>query len=289
MGGWVGGRTCLVQAGDILFIPEGWWHQVDSESQTIALNYVCIELPFTHPPTHPLTHPPTHLLVLQWYDGFVETHLETGEGRGEAEEGGGEDMLPFYFRATLQKTIEQEKTRLLTEANQQATAGPSTHTPSYPPNHPPTHPPPSTACQAAIPTFNIEINDQGWRNLLKLALQPPTDPPLFNCILRVIPLPTMLSLLPPMFLNEEDGWVRENWARCFLQLSPVTVEALTRRWEEEEGEEGGGGKDAMAVFFETIFEGHEEAMKQHLFRQKEAFAQEACRKVVGLDCDSDCK
>ena len=34
------GITCLLlQAGDALFIPEGWWHQVDSQETTIAVNF----------------------------------------------------------------------------------------------------------------------------------------------------------------------------------------------------------------------------------------------------------
>lgn len=28
-----------MQAGDALFLPEGWWHQIDSEGVTIAVNF----------------------------------------------------------------------------------------------------------------------------------------------------------------------------------------------------------------------------------------------------------
>ena len=28
-----------MQAGDALFLPEGWWHQIDSEGSTIAVNF----------------------------------------------------------------------------------------------------------------------------------------------------------------------------------------------------------------------------------------------------------
>ena len=31
--------TCTLQAGDSLFIPEGWWHRVESQEYTVALNY----------------------------------------------------------------------------------------------------------------------------------------------------------------------------------------------------------------------------------------------------------
>lgn len=31
--------ACVGQAGDALFVPEGWWHQVSSEGVTIAVNF----------------------------------------------------------------------------------------------------------------------------------------------------------------------------------------------------------------------------------------------------------
>lgn len=33
------GETIMLHAGDALFIPEGWWHQVDSEADTIGVNF----------------------------------------------------------------------------------------------------------------------------------------------------------------------------------------------------------------------------------------------------------
>jgi len=44
---------CDPQAGDALFIPAGWWHQVDSSAQTIAVNYW-----FATPKTTSLTPAP---------------------------------------------------------------------------------------------------------------------------------------------------------------------------------------------------------------------------------------
>lgn len=82
-------------AGDVLFLPEGWWHQVDSAAHTVALNY--------------------------WWAGFVETVLEAG---GEEEEGDADHMLQFYLRATLQRAVEKERGRMLAEARSKALAGP---------------------------------------------------------------------------------------------------------------------------------------------------------------------
>lgn len=31
--------TAELRAGDSLYIPEGWWHQVHSDARTIAINY----------------------------------------------------------------------------------------------------------------------------------------------------------------------------------------------------------------------------------------------------------
>ena len=31
--------TAELSAGDAVFIPEGWWHQVDSSDHTIAVNF----------------------------------------------------------------------------------------------------------------------------------------------------------------------------------------------------------------------------------------------------------
>ncbi len=97
-----------VEAGDVLFLPEGWWHQVDSAARTVALNY--------------------------WVAGFVESVLEGG-GAGEQEEEGeeeeeeeeeeekGDGMVPFYLRAVVQRAVERERGRLLAQAVQKAWAG----------------------------------------------------------------------------------------------------------------------------------------------------------------------
>jgi hypothetical protein len=97
-----------LEAGDVLFIPEGWWHQVDSAFRTVALNY--------------------------WFAGFVESVLDGGSHRGEGgeeeeEEGKeapgaeAEAMLPFYLRAVVQRAVERERERLLAEAVGKALAG----------------------------------------------------------------------------------------------------------------------------------------------------------------------
>lgn len=87
-----------LEEGDALYMPEGWWHQVDSAAHTVALNY--------------------------WWAGFVETVLEEDEAE-EGEEGGGTGMLQFYLRATLQRAVEKERSRMLAEARRKALAGPS--------------------------------------------------------------------------------------------------------------------------------------------------------------------
>lgn len=104
-----------VEEGDVLFIPEGWWHQVDSEGNTAALNY--------------------------WWAGFVEEVLDGGNeweedeaavraalGLGPAEpreeDGDGESdedrMLQFYLRATLQRVVERARARMLKKSRHRA-------------------------------------------------------------------------------------------------------------------------------------------------------------------------
>lgn len=105
-----------LEAGDALFLPQGWWHQVDSGTRTVALNY--------------------------WVAGFVEEVLdggrhredqEGGPGEGEREGGAGEEgeedgddddeMLPFYLRAVLQRAVERERKRMVEAAVRKALAG----------------------------------------------------------------------------------------------------------------------------------------------------------------------
>lgn len=94
-----------LDAGDVLFLPQGWWHQVDSSTRTVALNY--------------------------WVAGFVEqvldggVHREDEEPQGEGEGAGGDDdeMLPFYLRAVLQRAVERERNRMVEAAVGKALAG----------------------------------------------------------------------------------------------------------------------------------------------------------------------
>lgn len=62
------------QAGDALFLPEGWWHQVDSEGVTIAVNF--------------------------WWRSHFDRHL-------------GGHMDAYYLRRAAQSLTESRKAELL--------------------------------------------------------------------------------------------------------------------------------------------------------------------------------
>jgi len=107
-------------------------------------------------------------------------------------------------------------------------------------------------------------------------------------VLLLLSLGEMKDVLTQLIGRERGKGGKEEWVRALLLTRPVVVEAITRTWEgegeEEEEEEGEGkGGEEMAKFFAVIFpEGHEEAIQKHLFEGKEAFAREACARVVGL-------
>ncbi|TYZ61268.1 hypothetical protein PybrP1_009569 [[Pythium] brassicae (nom. inval.)] len=61
----------VVDAGDALFIPEGWWHQVDSDASTIAVNF--------------------------WFDG-LQKHLATQVPKA---------MAPYCLRVLLQDEVKR--------------------------------------------------------------------------------------------------------------------------------------------------------------------------------------
>ena len=120
----------------------------------------------------------------------------------------------------------------------------------------------------------------------------PSTPSLFESVLLLLSLREMKDVLTQV-IERKGG--KERWVRALLLTRPVVVEAITTTWEgeeeeeEEEEEEKGEGKggreggEEMAKFFAVIFpRGHEEAIQKHLFEGKEAFAREACARVVGL-------
>lgn len=63
-------RRFEVMAGDALVIPEGWWHQVDSDEFTIAVNY--------------------------WWDGVREQLVSD------------QRMVPYYARVMLEELVKQQ-------------------------------------------------------------------------------------------------------------------------------------------------------------------------------------
>lgn len=67
---------------DALFVPEGWWHQVDSDAYTIAVNF--------------------------WFDGLRQQLTEMPE------------MTPYYSRVLLEDLIKRETERYLQNLRQKA-------------------------------------------------------------------------------------------------------------------------------------------------------------------------
>ena len=76
-------QTTSVQAGDALYIPEGWWHQIDSVAGTIAVNI--------------------------WWRSAFDRQL-------------GGHMDAYYLRRALQSLTETHKAQLLKEPLHRASA-----------------------------------------------------------------------------------------------------------------------------------------------------------------------
>lgn len=74
----------VVDAGDALFIPEGWWHQVDSDAFTIAVNF--------------------------WFDGLQKQLTQEPT------------MTPYYASVLLQDLLKRESERYLEELRTSAMA-----------------------------------------------------------------------------------------------------------------------------------------------------------------------
>src|SRR3546814_5028023 len=63
----------------LLFIPEGWWHQVDSDTGTIALNY-CVKSPLYHLLNNPsLTTYVVRAALHRSVDYTIEAQLHTAQ------------------------------------------------------------------------------------------------------------------------------------------------------------------------------------------------------------------
>jgi hypothetical protein len=62
-------QVVTLRAGDALFLPEGWWHQVDSDGTTIAVNFWCGRPAACRPVNH---GPDRNWPVCRWDSEFTE-------------------------------------------------------------------------------------------------------------------------------------------------------------------------------------------------------------------------
>ena len=275
------GRAVAVtlHAGDALFIPEGFWHQVGSSSTTIAVNYwrvadlaACLGISCAHA---------TLFALHRWRSAFSDRL--------------GGHMDAYFARRALESLVVAEKKRLLMGDSGDATSAPR-HRPAHDDGAAgaakrvrvdPAVPRPWEDETALSPDEKEAFSRMGlgkWEGNLGSEGNSKDDERKWNLdlLLRDYPPTTVQNLLG--YLAAKDPCMLHGLVN--KHLTPRTAEALTVAFEEADRLRGGGAaSDGPTGFYYHFYAAMDDDMPDGTFlakllSMKEQFAAQATKNVL---------
>jgi Cupin-like domain len=199
-------QTTVLHAGDALFIPEGWWHDVISDECSMALNF--------------------------WFNSSLHPLFNSSS---DSSVGSSSHMAPYLLRSSLQALIAEDMRRTLESYKRSSSSG---HHKIYEMSHDQFEYFITDLCVQNISSdpfakqeISTEHSEGKYRIVGKEALEEmimSMEDSLVTCTHEV-----MARLWPTYAANNPA-----TWGRVLLQLKPLSAYALTASWETFETQNG---------------------------------------------------
>ncbi|KAJ8547561.1 hypothetical protein K7X08_011147 [Anisodus acutangulus] len=278
-------QKVVLHAGDALFIPEGWFHQVDSEDLTIAVNFWWrsttisdmlehmdayylrrILKRLTDKEMNKMLHFPsssmdkTMTCTTSQANNAYRDHGHQGISTNCGNKSSNDELRSKVMLQDLEPCASQSLNELISLVHDRL--NPSKLTGS---------------------TYNSSAGENDETNKRKEDSSSINDDPVANLILTLHPL-TIRSV----FLAMADNFPRTLEALVLHALTPVGSEILTRKFEEMDQLISGEDQNQFYQIFYGVFDDQSAAMDA-LLNGKELFARQAFENVldqyVGINLD----
>ncbi|KAL3517617.1 hypothetical protein ACH5RR_020206 [Cinchona calisaya] len=273
-------QKIILHAGDALFIPEGWYHQVDSETLTIAVNFWwrsdMMSGLLDHMDSYYLRRILRRLIDKEMNQML---HLPSlADDKTEANQGGqpnnrvpdsSEHLLDHDWVRKSSEGIKPKEISLLHELDSISLSSLQELVSLVHERVDPSQPVDST------PADNLDIEGKDKTNeIMKVDLFNLKDDPVANVLWTLQPL-----ALRSVFLAMAHNFPRTLEAFILHVLSPVGAEILTRKFEQMDQLIHEEDQNQFYQIFYGVFDNQFAAMDA-LLNGKESFAQQAFKNVL---------
>ncbi|XP_057800981.1 lysine-specific demethylase JMJ31 isoform X2 [Salvia miltiorrhiza] len=270
-------RKVTLHAGDALFIPEGWFHQVDSEDLTIAVNFWWQSDMMSSMPEHmdayylrrilkrltdkemdrmlsmPSTSKVNHMIGASGQSSNVNAGCCDEElNLNHQEVGGKEKLVPGFSLRELEPHELRSLHDLVSSVHEKINRQPAGN----------------------IPADQSVCREEDVKKFVKANLYDLEDDPIANTVWNLEP-----HVFQIVFLNMAHNFPRTLEAFVLHALSPVGVEVLTRKFEQMDQRIAPDERSQFYQKFYSVFDNQFAAMDA-LLNGKESFACQAFNNVL---------
>ncbi|KAL1547193.1 hypothetical protein AAHA92_23699 [Salvia divinorum] len=270
-------RKVTLHAGDALFIPEGWFHQVDSEDLTIAVNFWWQSNMISGMPEHMDAYYLRRILkrltdkemdrMLSLTSTSKVNHMIGASGQSSNENagccdedfnlnhqevGGKEKLEPGFSLRELEPHELRSLHELISLVHEQINCQPANN----------------------IATYQSVFKEEAVKKLDKANLHNLEDDPIANIVWNLEP-----HVFQIVFLTMAHNFPRTLEAFVLHALSPVGVEVLTRKFEQMDQRITPDERSQFYQKFYSVFDNQFSAMDA-LLNGKESFACQAFNNVL---------
>lgn len=224
--------TSILQPGDAVFIPEGWWHRVRSQEFTVALNY------WFRSPVHSILHDRPHMmpyilrsLVLELTAQEVDKrqYQSTEQIKQRREKG---ELVPIYSSIEQLRSHIQRLHQTITIVE-----------------------------QGAAPS---SIQSEQWNSLIRIK----TDLELEFLTCTLSEMKHSWLLLTDMEYLGEDELNGKMIHRIILSLEPISAYRLLRLWDSTETK---WTPDETRTFFDALLQLKAKDIQDYIVDQSDVY------------------